>query len=126
MLKIVFVKDRHSKNRLAVLSTDTAAEGEEIYDMMVSHTAIVFMRYIMLTLESRNTSDPRTISDLFFYLCDEIEDIKFSMSLMLLIGLLKQVLNENPVIKEEIAHQIMDAFILLLPEVWKQKLKLSV
>jgi hypothetical protein len=155
-VKIVFVKDRHSKNWLAVLSTNTTISDEEIiriygkrwdievffkvvksylalakefqgrsYDMMIAHTTIVFMRYAMLALESRNSNDPRTIGDLFFYMCDEAEDIKFSTSLMLMIELLRKVLNENPVISEEIAHQIMDAFILALPVVWRQKLKLS-
>lgn len=155
-VKIVFVKDRHSKNWLAVLSTNTAISDEEIiriygkrwdievffkvvksylalakefqgrsYDMMLAHTTIVFMRYAMLALESRNSNDPRTIGDLFFYMCDEAEDIKFSTSLMLVIELLRKILNENPFISEEIAHQIMDTFILALPVVWKQKLKLS-
>jgi hypothetical protein len=155
-VKIVFVKDRHSKNWLAVLSTDTAISDEEIiriygkrwdievffkvvksylalakefqgrsYDMMLAHTTIVFMRYAMLALESRNSSDDRTIGDLFYYICSEAEDIKFATSLMLVIELLKKILNDNPVISEEIAYQIMDAFILALPEVWKQKLKLS-
>ena len=76
----------------------------------------------MLALESRNSNDPRTIGDLFYYTCDEIEDIKFSTSLMLIIDLLKKVLYENPIISEEIAYQIMDAFILASPEIWKQKL----
>lgn len=156
-VKIVFVKDRRSKNWLAILSTDTALANEEIiriygkrwdievffkvvksylalakefqgrsYDMMVAHTTIVFMRYAMLALESRNCNDPRTIGDLFYYMCDEIADIKFAMSLMLVIELLRKVLNENLVISEEIAHQIMDAFILALPVFWRQKLKLSV
>ncbi len=155
-VKIVFVKDRHSKNWLAILSTDTAISEEEIiriygkrwdievffkvtksylalakefqgrsYDMMLAHTSIVFMRYAMLSLESRNSSDQRTIGDLFFLVCDEAEDIKFSTSLMLVIELLKKILNDNPVISEEIAHQIMDTFISTLPEVWMQKLKLS-
>ncbi|NLE90612.1 MAG: transposase [Dehalococcoidales bacterium] len=155
-VKIVFVKDRHSKNWLAVLSTDTTISNEEIiriygkrwdievffkvsksylslakefqgrsYDMMLAHTTIVFMRYAMLALESRNSNDLRTIGDLFFYMCDEVEDIKFSASLMLVIELLRSILYENPVISEEVAHQIMDAFIQALPEVWTQKLKLS-
>ena len=155
-VKIVFVKDRRSKNWLAVLSTDTTISNEEIiriygkrwdievffkvcksylalakefqgrsYDMMLAHTTIVFMRYAMLSLESRNSNDLRTIGDLFFYMCDEIEDIKFSVSLMLVIELLRSILNENLIISEEVAHQIMDAFIQALPEVWTQKLKLS-
>lgn len=155
-VKIVFVKDRNSKNWLAVLSTNTSVSNEEIiriygkrwdievffkviksylalakefqgrsYDMMLAHTTVVFMRYAMLALESRNSIDSRTIGDLFYYLCDEVEDIKFSTSLMLVIELLRNILKENPIISEEIAHQIMDAFILALPEVWTHRLKLS-
>lgn len=153
--KLVFVKDRHSKNWLAVLSTDITLNNDEIiriygkrwdievffkvtksylalakeyqgrsYDMMLAHTTIVFMRYAMLAIESRNSIDDRTIGDLFFYMCDEVDDIKFSTSIMLMLELLKKVLNNSPVISEEVAHQIIDAFITALPEVWKQKLKL--
>jgi hypothetical protein len=155
-VKIVFVKDRNSKNWLAVLSTDTTVSDDEIiriygkrwdievffkviksylalakefqgrsYDMMLAHTTVVFMRYAMLAIGSRNSNDLRTIGDLFYYICDEAEDIKFSTSLMLVIELLRNILKENPIISEEIAHQIMDAFILALPEVWTQNLKLS-
>ena len=35
------------------------------YDKMLVHPTIVFLRYAMLTLESRNSNDPRTIGDLF-------------------------------------------------------------
>lgn len=93
--------------------------------MMLAHTTIVFMRYAMLALESRNSNDPRTIGDLFYYFCDEVEDIKFSMSLMLIVDLLKKILYENPVISENLAYQIIDAFILGLPQIWREKLKLS-
>ena len=155
-VKIGFVKDRTSKNWLAVLSTNTNISNEEIiriygkrwdievffkviksylalakefqgrsYDMMLAHTTVVFMRYAMLALESRNSNDSRTIGDLFYYLCDEMEDIRLSTSLMLVIELLRNILKENPIISEETVHQIMDAFILALPEVWTQRLKLS-
>jgi len=35
-------------------------------DSMVAHTAIVFIRYVMLALESRNGEDPSTIGNLFY------------------------------------------------------------
>ena len=95
------------------------------YNMMIAHTTIVFMRYAMLSLESRNSTDQRTIGELFFYVCDEAEDIKFSTSMFLILELLKKILNESPVISQEIANQIMDAFIDALPSIWKQKLRLS-
>jgi len=156
-VKIVFVKDRQSKNWLAVLSTDTTLRDEEIiriygkrwyievffkvtksylslakefqgrsYDMMIAHTTIVFMRYAMLSLESRNSTDDRTIGDLFYYMCDEADDIKFATSLLLIMELLRKVLSENPIISEETANQIMNAFIQVLPDVWQQKLNFSV
>jgi hypothetical protein len=155
-VKIVFVKDRHSKNWLALLSTDIELCNEEIiriygkrwdievffkvvksylalakefqgrsYNMMVAHTSIVFMRYSMLAIESRNSTDQRTIGELFFYVCDEAEDIKFTTSMFLILDILKKILSENPVISQDVANQIMDAFINSLPTIWKQKLRLS-
>jgi hypothetical protein len=156
LVKIVFVKDRNSKNWLAVLSTNTEISNEEViriygkrwdievffkmsksylalakefqgrsYNMMVAHTTIVFMRYAMLSMESRNSNDQRTIGDLFYYFCDEAEDIKLSTSLFLITELLKKVLYENHVISEEVMNQILDSFISQLPLVWKKKLQLS-
>jgi hypothetical protein len=94
------------------------------FDMMLAHTTIVFIRYIMLAIESSNSIDPRTIGDLFFCMCDETDDIKFTM-VLLVIDLLKKTLHENPVISEDVAQQIIDAFILSLPTVWKEKLEFS-
>ncbi|WP_068557791.1 IS4 family transposase, partial [Thermotalea metallivorans] len=59
------------------------------YDMMVAHTTIVFSRYIMLAVENRNNTDLRTIGALFYYCCDELEDIKFLEALQLIIEALK-------------------------------------
>jgi len=43
--------------------------------MIVAHTTIVFMRYIILALSARENNDDKTIGDLFFASCDEIKDI---------------------------------------------------
>lgn len=51
-----------------------ASEGRS-YDSMVAHTAIMFIRYIMLSLDSRCGQDPRTIGNLFYVCCDELQDI---------------------------------------------------
>jgi hypothetical protein len=154
-VKIVFVKDRNSKNWLALLSTDTDIENEEItrvygkrwdievffkmtksyldlakefqgrsYDQMIAHTAIVFMRYIMLAWEFRQSNYLKTIGDLFYYMCDEVDDIKLSMPLFLILDLLKKILVSFPAISEEIAHMIIDTFKQNLPTFWRQKLKL--
>jgi len=65
------------------------------YDSMVAHTTIVFCRYIMLALESRNSRDPRTIGNLFYICCDELQDISIVTALFLLFDLLKETLKKH-------------------------------
>jgi hypothetical protein len=45
------------------------------YDMMISHTTIVFSRYLVLEWERRENNDDRTCGGLFFLFCDEIKDM---------------------------------------------------
>ena len=45
------------------------------YDALVTHTSIVFIRYIMLAVAARRNQDPRTIGELFYACYDEIQDI---------------------------------------------------
>ena len=154
--RIVFVRDRRSDNWLAILSTDTELDAEEVvriygkrwdievffkvckhhlalakefqgcsYDMQVAHTTIVFLRYAMLAIESRKANDERTIGDLFYYLREELADIKLSHSLMLLVNTLREILNDMPMISEAMSNDIMDAFLNALPQPLKQKLLLS-
>jgi hypothetical protein len=152
-VRIVFVRDRRSKNWLAILSTDLNLSEEEIvgiygkrwgieiffkvcksylalakeyrgrsYDAQIAATAIVFLRYTMLAIESRNTQDDRTIGELFYYCIGEMEDIKFSQSLMMLIDTLRHTLNNLPTVSQELANTIMDAFLNAIPQSLKQRL----
>jgi hypothetical protein len=86
------------------------------FDMQVAATSIVFLRYAMLAMESRNANDDRTIGDLFYYLREEMADIKFSQSLMLLVDTLRHVLNEMPTLSEALANEIMDNFLNAIPQ----------
>lgn len=95
------------------------------YDMMTAHTTIVFMRYIMLALEARNATDYRTVGGFFYDICDEMQDIRFTEALMLLLSLLKQALVVHTVISEEMANRIVNSVFQGLPVFWKQKLQLS-
>ena len=45
------------------------------YDAMAAHTAVVFTRYMMLSLESRESNDNRSLGELFLYFSDEMSDI---------------------------------------------------
>lgn len=57
------------------------------YDAMVSHTTIVFTRYILLEWIRRNQNDQRTYGELFYMFCDEIQDMDLTNALQSLMSL---------------------------------------
>ena len=95
------------------------------YDMMVAHTTIVFSRYIMLAVENRNNTDLRTIGALFYYCCDELEDIKFHEALQLIIEALKTALQEKLFLTKETINEFLDYFVTSLPDYIKAKLSVA-
>ena len=58
------------------------------YDALTAHTAIVFLRYMLLSVEQRQNEDYRTLGELFFFLVDEMADITFYRSLAILMNAL--------------------------------------
>ena len=67
------------------------------YDAITAHTAVVFTRYMMLSLESRESNDSRSLGEIFLYFTDEIS--------------------------EEKLDELVDAFMNAIPTVLKSKLK---
>jgi hypothetical protein len=96
------------------------------YDSMVAHTTIVFCRYIMLALESRNDRDQRSIGNLFYLCCDELQDISFSNALFLLFEILKQSLRRFLSLPGQQLNDFLAQFISSLPSYFKARLQFSV
>jgi len=91
------------------------------YDALVAHTTIVFSRYIMLAVESRNNNDDKTIGSLFRYCCEELQDISVSQSLQILLKLLISALKNTDIFllsKKEL-ESFIDRFISSLPSCFK-------
>ena len=63
---------------------------------MVSHTAIVFTRYTLLEWIRRNENDQKTYGELFFTLCDDIQDMDLTTALKSLMALFVECLNQKP------------------------------
>lgn len=51
------------------------------YDAIVSHTMVVFTRYILLEWIRRNQNDQKTYGELFFMFCDDIQDMDLTNAL---------------------------------------------
>jgi len=62
------------------------------YDMMISHTTIVYTRYILLEWLRRNGNDQKTFGELFFMFCEDIQDIEYTTALQALMGLFAEQL----------------------------------
>ncbi len=92
------------------------------YDSMVAHTAIVFIRYIMLALESRNGEDPRTIGNLFYVCCDELQDISLVEALQRIFSLMEQFLEEQLQLADDQIRKLIDYLINNLPSFFKERL----
>lgn len=64
------------------------------FDAMVSHTTIVFTRYIILEWIRRNKNDQKTYGELFFMFCDDIQDMNLTNALTSLMSLfVEQIVN---------------------------------
>ena len=61
------------------------------YDAIVSHTTIVFTRYILLEWIRRNQNDQKTYGELFFMFCDDIQDMDLTNALKGLMALFTEI-----------------------------------
>ena len=95
------------------------------YDAMVSHTTIVFVRYIILSLESRSANDPRSFGAIFYYCCDEIRDLTLTESLQLITALFFATLQKGFQLSDEELTRMITYFIGSLPLFFKERLQFS-
>ena len=92
------------------------------YDAMTAHTAVVFTRYMMLSLESRESNDIRLLGELFVYISDEIADITWLQALQMLLQLFRSTLSETAELTEEKINEPVDNFLDTLPSLLKSLL----
>lgn len=66
------------------------------FDAIVSHTTIVFTRYILLEWIRRNQNDQKTYGELFYMFCDDIQDMDLTNALTSLMALFAEQLTNLP------------------------------
>lgn len=55
------------------------------YDAMTAHVSIVLARYMLLSLEQRRKVDKRSIGELFYVSCDELQDLQYMDALIMVL-----------------------------------------
>jgi hypothetical protein len=68
------------------LKLGTEFQGRS-FDQLISHTTIVFSRYLAMEYERRQSSDDRTLGGLFFLFADEVRDLNYQSALQQLMSL---------------------------------------
>lgn len=75
------------------------------YDLLISHTTIVFTRYIVLAWQHRQNTDPRTFGWYFFIMCDEVSELDWATALRQLVSLIDDISQQT---SEHIAKLIQN------------------
>ena len=129
-------KKRRGRSRyLLSVMVDVVKDGEIIpakvvyvrnslsYDAMTAHTAVVFTRYMMLSLESRESNDNRSLGELFLYFSDEMSDITWIQAFQMLFQMFRRMLSDNTELSDEKIAELADAFMNTLPTMLKTQLQ---
>ena len=93
------------------------------YDAMTAHTAVVFTRYMMLSLENRESKDERSLGELFLYFSDEMSDITWIQAFQMLLQMFRTLLVDQMDISDEKIDELVDAFMDAIPSLLKSKLQ---
>ena len=93
------------------------------YDAMTAHTAIVFTRYMMLSLENRESNDNRSLGELFLYFSDEMSDITWIQAFQMLLQMFRAILSDTVELSETKIDELVDAFMSAIPTVLKSRLQ---
>ena len=93
------------------------------YYAMTAHTAVVFTRYMMLSLESREGNDNRSLGELFLYFSDEMSDITWIQAFRMLLQMFRTILNNNTELSDDKIDELVDTFMNTLPGLLKAQLQ---
>lgn len=95
------------------------------YDAMTAHTAVVFTRYMMLSIENRESQDERSLGELFLYFSNEMSDITWIQAFQLLLQMFRALLADNINIAEEEIDKLVDTFMDAIPTLLNSKLQVA-
>lgn len=85
------------------------------YDMTISHTTIVFTRYILLQWLHRESNDLRSLGTIFFETCDEVKRIDFIEALQLILNLLDELKEQVSMKASKLIECLVDKWVQSLP-----------
>jgi hypothetical protein len=95
------------------------------YDLLISHTTIVFSRYILLAWQHRQSTDSRSFGGLFYLLCDEVGTLDWTVALQQLLDLINEVASKAGKKLSALIQRQLQQWISALPNYIKACLPIS-
>ena len=95
------------------------------YDALTAHVAIVFTRYMLLSVEKRLNEDDRTVGELFFLMADELQDITFNQSMAIIVQAFLESVQELLQLSDEQIKSLLDIFVTRLPAYLRDSLHIA-
>ncbi|MCP3776738.1 transposase [Paenibacillus sp. MZ04-78.2] len=95
------------------------------YDLLISHTTIVFSRYMLLAWQHRQTTDARSFGGLFYLLCDEVGTMDWVVALQQLLDLINEVAQKAGKKLSALIGRQLQQWIAALPSYIKACLPIS-
>ena len=88
------------------------------YDAMTAHVSIILARYMMLSLEQRRKVDKRSIGELFYVTCDELQDLQYMDALIMVLKKLVSMITEKWIFLENELNVMLASFLENLSDLW--------
>lgn len=85
------------------------------FDAMTAHVAVVFTRYMMLSIENRESKDERSLGELFLYFSDELSDITWIQAFQLMLQMFRTMISDHSELSEEKICELVDVFMNAIP-----------
>ena len=95
------------------------------YDALISHTTIVFTRYIALSWQNRCSEDHRTIGGIFYDFCDGVSDLDWAVALQQLLVLIEDAIKKTKKNMQKLIKSQLHQWITGLPSYIRAYLPIS-
>lgn len=95
------------------------------FESLISHTTIVFTRYIVVSWEIRKENDVKTLGELFLQLCYDIKSITFVEAVKTLIDMIEELSQELEVKTQQLISKMLNEWYSMLPSWLYESIKLS-
>ena len=92
------------------------------YEGGIAHVTLVCIRYQWLALEARKAEDVRTIGDLFFTQCQELQDITFAAVMDQIMAAFAAALNEYLDLSEDQLEELFQRFLAKVPASLRERM----